>query len=378
MRLNSRFSMLLGLSFALFNASPAEARTMIYPNGTTVIHEQSSDWANAQFWNTEVKGKALMLKETGLVKEAGLVAEAGAAVTGGTLTSAPIAVAPFNELVPSWNAATPSAGSIAVEVRAQVGTTWTRWFSFGKWASTGVRGSIDGQKDALGEVMTDTLRLSQKATAYQYRLTLWGAGTQLKLVAFNTTDRSKRLAFAHALSDKKAWGKLISVPQRSQMIYPNGGEVWCSPTSVSMIMAHHGVSVTVPQAAAGTLDSVYEGTGNWAFNAAYAGSLGFRAFVTRLPSLSEAEKYISAGVPLAVSIGWKVGELPGAAIPSSTGHLVVLVGFDKVGNPIINDPAAPNNLGVRRPYPREIFEKLWLSHSGGLSYVIAPQGKVLP
>lgn len=49
---------------------------------------------------------------------------------------------------------------------------------------------------------------------------------------------------------------------------------------------------------------------------------------------------------------------------------MVLVGFDKAGNPVLNDPAAPSNDTVRRTYPRAAFEKLWLTHSGGLSYVI--------
>jgi hypothetical protein len=77
-------------------------------------------------------------------------------------------------------------------------------------------------------------------------------------------------------------------------------------------------------------------------------------------------------------LGWKVGELSGAPIPSSEGHLMVLVGFDAKGNPVMNDPAAPTDAGVRRTYPRAAFEKLWLTHSGGLSYVIAPQGAALP
>ena len=111
---------------------------------------------------------------------------------------------------------------------------------------------------------------------------------------------------------------------------------------------------------------------------AYAGSLGLQAYVSRLPGLAEAERYVSAGIPLAVSLGWKKGELPGAALPASSGHLMVLVGFDASGNPVLNDPAAASNDAVRRSYPRAAFERLWQEHSGGTVYVMAPAGRALP
>ena len=162
------------------------------------------------------------------------------------------------------------------------------------------------------------------------------------------------------------------------MLYKGGGEVWCSPTSTSMILAYHGVNLSVPEAASATYDAAYDGTGNWPFNTAFAAEHGLRALVTRLPSLSEAERYIAAGIPLGVSLGWKAGELPGAAVASSSGHLMVLVGFDAQGNPVLNDPAAPSDAGVRRSYPRAAFERLWLSHSGGLAYLISKPAQALP
>lgn len=338
------------------------ASTLTYPGSTTVIHDQPADLQNATLSGLQFTGTAWAVGSAG----------------SGTATSQPITVPAFDELVPSWNSSTGKTGSVTVEVRVQTPAGWSRWYSFGNWSAAEGRSSVGGQKDATGQVMTDTLRLNARATTYQYRVTLRGAGTALRLLAVNTTDRSKRTAALGAASDRKAWGKINEVPQRSQMIYPDGGEVWCSPTSVSMILAGYGVNIPVPDAARGMYDRAYDGTGNWPFNTAYAGEYGLRAFVTRLPSLSAAEKYTGAGFPLAVSLGWKKGELPGAPLDWSNGHLMVLVGFDAQGNPVLNDPAAPNNAGVRRPYPRAAFEKLWLTHSGGLAYVIAPQGAPLP
>lgn len=341
---------------------------MTYPGGSvTTIHTRESDW----------QGPGATL--TGLqVQQGELKVPEG--IGGGTLTSGPIKVAEFDELIPSWNSQTGTEGSLSVEVQAQVGQNWTPWYSFGTWSAAEGRSSLPKQGDARGQVLTDTLRLGAKANAFRYRLTLLGPGTSVRLLAFNTSDKAARAGRPSALSDRAAWGKVNEVAPRSQMLYPGGGEAWCSPTSVSMILARYGTDVTVPAAAQGTYDQAYEGTGNWPFNTAYAAeqNRALEAFVTRLPSLSAAERYTAAGVPLAVSLGWKKGELPGAPLPSSEGHLMVLLGFDARGNPVLNDPAGPSDAEVRRTYPRAAFERLWLSHSGGLTYVIAPKGTVIP
>jgi Peptidase_C39 like family len=298
------------------------------------------------------------------------------------VTGERLSVAPFDELVPSWNAVVGPGGSLTLEVRAQLpGGEWTRYYSFGRWLPGPGRASAESVRDAAGTLNTDTLTLNGRSTRYSYRLTLRGP-VSVTALSFSTADRSRRTA-GLGRAGGLGWGRSLDVPPRSQMIYKNGGEVWCSPTSVSMILAYWGDRVPVPEAAAATLDPVYGGTGNWSFNVAWAGTRQgvagpIAAHVARLDSLAAAERYLAAGVPLALSLGWRVGELPGAAIPSSAGHLVVLVGFDAAGNPVINDPAAASDAAVRRTYPRAAFERLWLTHSGGTAYVIAPSRQPLP
>lgn len=332
--------------FTLPGLTSATAMTSTYPHSTTTVLTSPADFKVPGFNSV-----------------------------GGVLTGPETPAPAFTELIPSWNAVTPAGSSLTLEVRAKQAAGWSNWYSFGTWMSADGRSSLDGQKDAAGALNTDTLSLKAPASAYQYRVTLRGP-VQLSLLAFTTSTKAVKLSFS--VSDKAAWGKVLNVPQRSQMIYPGGGEVWCSPTSTSMILAFWGIQVTVPAAAAATYDKAYDGTGNWPFNTAYAGSLGLRAFVSRLPNLAAAESYISAGMPLAVSLGWKAGELPGAAVPSSSGHLMVLVGFDRAGNPVLNDPAAPGDASVRRSYPRAAFERLWQEHSGGTVYVMAPPTVTLP
>ncbi len=127
-----------------------------------------------------------------------------------------------------------------------------------------------------------------------------------------------------------------------------------------------------------TYDYGYEGTGNWAFNTAYASTYVRSAFVTRLRSLREAERFIRAGIPVVASVAFGRGELSGAPISSSNGHLMVIVGFTSAGNVVVNDPAAPDNASVRRVYQRGQFENVWLPESGGLVYVLRTAAQDLP
>jgi len=184
------------------------------------------------------------------------------------------------------------------------------------------------------------------------------------------------------------FGKNLPVPQRSQELpeykkpeyqqYGGGGEVWCSPTSTSMVMEYYSqklgdpqLNQTVPDAAIGCYDWVYKGTGNWPFNTAYASTLGLAGYVTRFYSFAHAAPFIKAGVPLIISIAFKAGELPGAPISKTNGHLIVVRGFDKNGDVIANDPAARDNASVQLVYPRAALEAAW-AHSHRTAYLLYP------
>ena len=297
----------------------------------------------------------------------------------GSLETAPI-TGRFDTAVASWNALTPIGSSLLIEVRARFATRWSRYYRVGTWATDSAlpRTSFKSEADADGKVSTDTLELKRMADALQIRVTFNAktASPVLTGLAAVLSDSAQENRVDPKPSSQAVWGKELAVPTMSQMIYPDGGEVWCSPTSVTMILAYwdglnnSSRADTVPNAAKALWDTVYDGSGNWAFNAAYAGAKGMKAYITRFSSLSDLEGFIARGVPLALSIGWEVGTLSGAHLPSSKGHIVVLRGFAKNGDPIINDPAAPSNSSVRTVYDRAQLERAWIAHSGGIVYVI--------
>ncbi|WP_104107845.1 peptidase C39 family protein [Nocardioides sp. 616] len=306
----------------------------------------------------------------------------------------------LSELIPSWQASTP--GDSWIEVRARVRSaaqTVGSWDTMARWSSTDrwiKRSSLSGQDDDLARVNADTLQVPAGATGWQLRVKLMrrtGSKAQPSLdrVGAMASRVLPRTAGTPASKAGVAAGTVLDVPAYSQMThrghYPqwgNGGEAWCSPTSTAMVLQYYGVNPAAGQAftPAGHADGIvdwtaqqvydhgYRGTGNWAFNTAYAGTLLRSSHVTRLPDLAAAEPHILAGTPLIVSVAFGRGQLTGAPISATAGHLMVLVGFTPEGDVVVNDPAAPTNASVRRTYDRAQFENAWLGGSGGITYVL--------
>ena len=303
---------------------------------------------------------------------------------------------PYTEAIASWNANTPDGTWIETQIRAEITGRWTKWYSLGIWAddyTTLHRHSVKLQGDSDGFVAVDTLVLSGKkappASKYQLKLRLFSENTE------TPTVRSLSLAYSTTavaptsleLGSDANWGATLSVPECSQDEYPGeGGEVWCSPTSTSMVLGYWGdgagttCSTRVHAAVTGVFDWIYDGHGNWPFNTAYAAtqtttSGPLEGYVVRFTSMAQLETWVAAGVPAVVSYAWKKSQLDGVSIGSSDGHLAVIVGFDALGNPVVNDPAEPQgDAFVQRTYNRAQFESLWLEKSGGTAYLMYPVG----
>ena len=316
---------------------------------------------------------------------------AGSFVVGEAISPVTTSSHGFAEAITSWNADTPSGTWIEVQLRAQVDGRFTKFYNLGIWAedsSTVQRHSVRAQGDADGHVAVDTVVLDKKLTgdAFQLKLRLFSAvpgavpTVANSFVALSSTLEKIRSTPA---GDPALWDRVLPVPECSQMVYPDGGNVWCSPTSTSMVMAYWAGDTgpcepRVRAAVEGVWDRVYDGGGNWIFNTAYAATAGLEAHVARFTSLADAEPWIAAGVPVVMSYYWKRNSLEGAPIPTSDGHLAVLVGFDAAGNPIVNDPAAAADGEVQRTYLRSEIEDLWVAKSGGTAYLIHPAGHPVP
>ncbi|RYG41816.1 hypothetical protein EON79_20095 [bacterium] len=229
-------------------------------------------------------------------------------------------------------------------------------------------------------MLTDTLSLKKPADGFDVRFTL----TKLKegpdpvLRFFSVSTSIGKATPGTGLPSGVL--KTIDVPRRCQGNYPRGG-VLCSPTSLSMVLSHYAevlgrpeMNKDVPEVEAGVWDAVYNGAGNWPFNAAYAGSFpGMRAYVARMKTMGDLESWIGAGFPVVCSVSFDM--LRGRPLSSGeSGHLVVLVGFDEKGNPVFNDPAFKE---PRKAYPRADFERAW-AYSNHTVYLVHPADAETP
>ncbi|MFC5955328.1 peptidase C39 family protein [Streptomyces pratens] len=324
---------------------------------------------------------------------------------------------PATEVIVSWNARTPDGTWIQAELQGTyTDGTDTPWYVMGRWAAGDqdiLRTSVDDQSDGRSTVWTDTLAVDDAASglrlvSYRLRLTLHRRpGTKLTPTVWRIGAMGSDVPdrFTVPASTPGAARELI-VPRYSQEIhkgqypeYDNGGEAWCSPTSLQMIIEYWGGRLTGEQlawvdpsyadpqvchAARHTYDHQYAGCGNWPFNAAYAATFeDLQGVVTRLGSLADLEKLIAAGIPAITSQSFREEELTGAGY-GTAGHLMTVIGFTPDGDVIANDPASPDNESVRRVYRRREWENIWLRTkrydangqvrrgTGGVCYVFWP------
>ncbi len=109
--------------------------------------------------------------------------------------------------------------------------------------------------------------------------------------------------------------------------------------------------------------------GVWPLALAAAARRGCLGAVEVFDRWDEALAVLENGVPLVTSIRFSAGELPGAPLTETGGHLVVVHGVS--GDTVrVCDPAAPHG-DVLRDYPADAFSRAWLRHRGA-AYILPP------
>jgi hypothetical protein len=255
----------------------------------------------------------------------------------------------WDELIVSWNLDAPAGTSLKVEARGLYPDHATKYYVLGLWSPDGLmnrRESVNGQKDADGNVLTDTLALKRPGARAQLRLTVGGpegaSSPKLKFIGLSFTDTTA--APAPLPPNRAAWGKVIDVPEVVKGVY----------------------------------DPNWPGTGNWPFNTAFAGAMpGLRAYVARFSDVSELEDWIAAGIPVIFSVDYN--KLKANGKTDSSGHLIVCVGFTENGDIVVNDPALNPKKGkrVRAVYPRKNLMAGW-GASQNTVYLIYPENAKRP
>jgi hypothetical protein len=265
-------------------------------------------------------------------------------------------VSPASCAIVSWNTAAP-AGALVLTVHRTDATT-SASLPYVRW-SPDERRSLGGA-DPATRIAVDIVR------------------SDVPIAAIGVQSNVELDAIAVSVPPPRGGGgngpprtATLDVPALSQYVEAHPNERgWCSATSLAMLLHYHGAVVDVPAVARAVHDASYGGTGNWSFNAAYAGALGLRAVVAYLRGIEHVAAFVEAGLPVAISISWTDGQLPGAPLEHSDGHLLVVRGVDGT-HVAVNDPAHPS---VATRYPRAALDEVFTA-TGGVAYLIAPRSR---
>jgi hypothetical protein len=293
----------------------------------------------------------------------------------------------FNEVVISTNIDTPAQAGFCIELRVgrRFDDSWSPWLYVSDWGAA-VPGGERVTKCDLGYIYVDYFVSDQRFNRLQYRIRTANegdhdTGLRVERVAVCVSDTSgiplgiapQRPAVEPP--PEAAWRRRLPVPFRSQATdNPEMQGQLCSPTSVAMVMAYRGVDRPVEEVARTIYDHTHDIYGNWprAIQAAY--SYGVPGYLDRFSSWDEIKHRIAAGQPLIMSIrAENEGDLTGAYYDTTTGHLLVLTGFEDEDHIAVNDSAYRDPNDGQRTYLREDLEKVWMRSRGGLAYVLLPR-----
>jgi uncharacterized protein YvpB len=322
----------------------------------------------------------------------GITNFSGFAKSAGTLTNETIFTSPeiaapidWDELIVSWNVL-PGV-HLKVEARAIYPGRASGYYTMGMWSEDPAqfpRESVRRQRDDDGAVRMDTLMLSNAVRKVQLRITAGGAGDPRMLKFIGLSFCNSTVPTTSLTPNRAAWDKVLEVPERRQGEYEGGGG-WCSPTSLSMVLAYWSEQLhrpelnhTVPETAHAIADGPRGDTGNWPFNTAYAGRYpGIRAYVTRLGDVAELEDWIAAGIPVILSVSSYLAN--DRTNGPDNGHLITCVGFTDKGDVVVNDPGVSvrRNVRARRVFVREKVAKAW-NKSKNAVYLIYPESARIP
>jgi hypothetical protein len=289
-----------------------------------------------------------------------------ASLTGDRWISDPVDVAPSSSLILSWNAVKPHWSGLSLAVAVRLNGVWTDWVPMGEWGQVFPPHQPDGPVQRLAD--TATCEGTVDAVKARVRLIPNHRRELPELKRLVISLEPVEPPTLQEPSGPPQPGPCIAdVPFRSQMTEAlHIRKRICGPACLAMHLCIREPEIATRTVATLAYDATRDIYGNWAHISAVAGSRGYAAWAQRLSCLREVEERLLAGYSAIVSIAFEPGALPGSPIPGTSGHLVVLRGWNESGDPVCNDPAFADARGDATVYPRQPFEAAWAGHGGAV------------
>jgi hypothetical protein len=269
---------------------------------------------------------------------------------------------PAAHLLPSFAPLTAAPLAFRLEVSAHAEGAWSAWAA-GATIGDAEFPPLPAAAPPLA-CDVDVFRAAPAVDAVRLRVRVRGEPGPRWLAALSAADG--------AAPDTRAAGggpTRLAVPALSQVEADAAlGARICSPTSLAMVLGYWGRAAAPVALAAEVFHPALDLYGVWPAAVRAAAARGVAGYLLRFPGWRAAHWCVERGIPIVASVGYAAGELTGAAVAATPGHLVVIVGFEG-GDVLVNDPAAPRSSEVARRYRLDEFGQAWLARNG-VGYVL--------
>ena len=288
--------------------------------------------------------------------------------SGDTVIESPIWTprSPARHFVPAFALLSQQECSIRFELAVDVAGEWSPWVGAASIGSSTFT-PIPSNGDTL-HCDIDVFTSRELATRVRYRVRVRTDGpTPVSSLHWLATLSACDLATDGASRRRepgRAARRVIDVPALSQMEAPSSlRHRICSPTSVAMVLGRWDRPTDPATLAAEMFHAALDLYGVWPAAIRAAGRRGVAGYLLRFPDWESAAWCLENGVPIVASVRYEAGELSGAAIPATEGHVLVVTGYDG-DDVLVNDPAAPSRAEVPRRYRRDEILDVWLRRAG--------------
>jgi Peptidase_C39 like family len=285
-------------------------------------------------------------------------------------------LSPFDELILTWNGQRPERGHLIFYISILSDGEWSPEIPYMRWGAEG-QCTLESLRGAFCQNQEDSIFLKRDRCGTGFRIAVSGEEGASPSTLRNLTACTSRLSdYQLQLPTGPLRGVKLNIRTgRSQMTLDHlCHRSLCSPTATSTAINYllKARRVDPIRFAEQVRDQRIDIYGNWVLNMAQAAAeLGpkWTCYVARLKGFEELHARLIRGLPVVVSVK---GEIPGAPLPYSQGHLLLIRGYDPATKRVlVIDSAFPTDAGIETSYALDDFLAAW-SLRKNVAYIFEP------